>query len=405
MKKRITTLLTLALSAALLLGGCGGASGKGTTPKNIADGKERTITYVTENYEKDSRPKKVIVFEDGVATLYNTGDYTMGNFAQMTDDEVVENLLKLIEKENKAEIEEYQGYLAERKKEAENLQKNPVTFLNNQTCGEWLSVMFKGYDGIEELLIKTYGEEYLQTNEETLYVWGESLTQYLDEHFTDVNIDIYAALYELMNQNEDELFGQGTSLAEDWQNYMARHEGEKFAPIFESYVNTDKVGLEEIKTATELFDTVVAEGMAVVNEAVNTNNQEMIDSLQQAIDSYDQKIEDLQNKEIAGKSYPTAISLITDGTGNEVQFEAFVMLGEDDVEYAVGLRDIVYSEDSRISIYESQYAAYAVTTDGSNVAGFMLIRDDSGKGAKFGIDTLETKGVYIDAQEYSDFVK
>lgn len=37
--------------------------------------------------------------------------------------------------------------------------------------------------------------------------------------------------------------------------------------------------------------------------------------------------------------------------------------------------------------------------------GFMLIRDDSRKGAKFGIDTLETKGVYNDAQECSEFVK
>lgn len=81
MKKRITAILTLALSATLLLSGCGGSSGKGTTPKSIVDSKERTITYVTENFEKDSKPKKVIVFENGVATLYNTGDYTMGDFA------------------------------------------------------------------------------------------------------------------------------------------------------------------------------------------------------------------------------------------------------------------------------------------------------------------------------------
>lgn len=47
MKRRITALLTLALSTTLLLVGCGGTSGKGTTPKNIVDGKERTITYVT----------------------------------------------------------------------------------------------------------------------------------------------------------------------------------------------------------------------------------------------------------------------------------------------------------------------------------------------------------------------
>ena len=97
MKRRITTLLALALSATMLLGGCGGGSGKETTPKSIVDSKERVIAYVTENYEKDSKPKNVIVFENGMATLYNTGDYTMGDFAQMTDDEVVENLSILIE--------------------------------------------------------------------------------------------------------------------------------------------------------------------------------------------------------------------------------------------------------------------------------------------------------------------
>lgn len=81
------------------------------------------------------------------------------------------------------------------------------------------------------------------------------------------------------------------------------------------------------------------------------------------------------------------------------------MLDEDSIERAIGLRGIVYSGDSRIAVYESQYAAYGVTTDGSNVAGFMLIRDDSKKGMTFGIDTLETKGVYIDAEEYSDFTE
>lgn len=81
------------------------------------------------------------------------------------------------------------------------------------------------------------------------------------------------------------------------------------------------------------------------------------------------------------------------------------MLGEDSIEYAIGLRGAVYSEDSRISIYQSQYAVYGVTTDGSNVGGFMLIRDDSKNGAKFGLDTLETKGVYIDAEVYDDFTE
>lgn len=406
MKRRITKLLTLALSATLLLSGCGGSSGKATTPKSIVDSKERTITYVTENYEKDTEPNKVIVFENGVATLYDTGDYTLGDFAQMTDDEVVENLLAIIEEKNKTELEKNQEYLAEKQSEIEDLKANSFSIQNNESCGEWLEFAI-GYGGkyIEDFLYEEYGMEYLETIDEAVYIWAESFGLYLEEHLTDDNRGVCEALYNLAQQNEDELFGQGTSLAEDWQNYMARHEGEKFAPIFKRYVNTNKVGLEEIKTATELFDTVIAEGTAVANEAVNSNNQEMIDSLQQEIDSYNQKIEELQNKEIAGESYPVVVNLMTDGTGNNVQFEAFVMLGKDSIEYALGLRDVVYSGDSRKAIYDSQYAVYGATTDGSNVAGFMLIRDNSKNGAKFGIDNLETKDVFIDAEEYSDFTK
>lgn len=404
MKRKIATLLTLALSISLL-GGCGGTLGKETTPQNIVDSKERVIAYVTENYEKDSEPKKVVVFENGVATLYDTGDYTMGDFAQMTDDEVIENLLTLIEEKNNAEIEKYQGYLSEKQNEAENLKTDSIALENNKTCLDWLSLMCDGFD-IEYFFYEEYGMEYMEGNSEALYTWADCFNQYLEENLTDVNRGVCEALYyNLARKNEDELFGQGTSLAEDWQNYMARHEGENFAPIFKSYINTNEVGLEDIKPATELFDTVIAEGIETANEAVKSYNQEIIDSLQQEIDSYSQKIDEFQNKEIAAENYPTVVNLITDGTGNGVQFEAIVMLGEDSIEYAIGLRDIVYSEDSRKAIYESQYAVYGVTTDGSDIAGFMLIRDDSKNGTKFGIDTLETKGVYIDAEEYSDFTK
>ena len=404
MKRRIATLITLVLSVALL-GGCGGSSGKETTPKSIVDSKERVIAYVTENYEKDSKPKKVVVFEKGVATLYSTGNYTMGDFAQMTDEEVVENLLALMEENNNAEIEKYQGYLTEKQNEAENLKTSSVALQNNKTCLEWLSAMYDGFD-VADFFYEEYGMEYLETNYEAFYVWEENFGQYLAEHLTDVNRDVCEALYyNLARKNEDELFGKGTSLAEDWQNYMARHEGEKFAPIFQRYINTNEYGLEDIQAATELFDTVIAEGIEAANEAVNSYNQEIIDSLQREIDSYNQKINELQNKEVAGESYPTVVNLMTDGTGNNVQFEAIVMLGEDSIEYAIGLRGVVYSEDSRKAIYDSQYAVYGVTTDGSNVAGFMLIKDDSKNGAKFGIDTLETKDVYIDAEEYSDFTK
>lgn len=74
------------------------------------------------------------MFESGVATLYNTNDYTMGDFAQMTDDEVVENLLTLIEEKNNIEIEKYQGYLLEKQTEIENLKATSVSLQNNKSC-------------------------------------------------------------------------------------------------------------------------------------------------------------------------------------------------------------------------------------------------------------------------------
>lgn len=403
MKRKIATFLTLALSTTLLLSGCGGASGKEITPKSIVDSEERTITYVTENYEKDSKPKKVIVFEKGMATLYNTGDYTMGDFAQMTDDEVVENLQAIMEEKNNEEIAKYQENLDAKKSEAENFKMDTDIFENNKACYDWLVVMYEGAH--IEFIFDDYDMEQLETNYEMLYIWEEYFYQYLYENFIDVEREICEAFYHLAQQHEDEVFGQGTSLAEDWQDYMARHEGEKFAPIFQSFIDTSVYDLEDIQAAAETFDSVIAEGIDVANEAVNASRQEMLNSLQEEIDSYNQKIEELQNKEIAGESYPTVVNVMTDGTGNNVQFEAFVMLGEDSIEYAVGLRGIVYSEDSRKAIYDSQYAVYGATTDGSNVAGFMLIRDDSKNGEKFGIDTLETEGIYIDAEEYSEFTK
>lgn len=314
MKRRLATLLAMALSITLFLGGCGDSSGKEITPKSIVDSKDSVIVYVTEKYDKDAKPKKVIVFEDGVATLYDTGDYTMGDFAQMTDEEVEENLLAIIEEKNNAEIEKNQEYLTGAQNQVEDLKTASDFFQNNETCGEWLEAVL--YVGIEEIL---YSKEYTMDDEENVYVWIDVFHQYLEENLTDVDRDICEALYyNLARKNEDELFGQGTSLAEDWQNYMARHEGEKFAPIFNGYINTDEYGLEDIKAATELFDTVIAEGIESGNEAVNSLHQESIDNLQQQIDSYNETIEELQSKEIAGESYPAVVDLITDGTGNNV---------------------------------------------------------------------------------------
>ena len=61
------------------------------------------------------------------------------------------------------------------------------------------------------------------------------------------------------------------------------------------------------------------------------------------------------------------------------------------------------NKDTRISIYDSKYAAYVMTDDGSSGHGDFLIRDNSKNGTKLEMDTLDTKGVYIDAQKFEDF--
>lgn len=402
MKRKIVAFLTIMFSVTLL-GGCGGSLGKEETllgggsgslgkeetPKSIVDGKEMAIAYVSKNYEKDSKPKKVIVFEDGIATLYDAGNYTMGDFSKMTDEEVVENLQSILEDEKNAKIEECKADLEDKQNDMKDLEAWSSGEGDDATWLEWMMLLHD--EGTEDLL----GAQYYNT---------EYLRGYVYENLTYGDIDVSEALYYLALNKEDEQFGQGKSLAEDWQDYILRHDGEDFLGIFDGYAEVNKMSLDDIRNATEHIDTTIAAGIEFSKEESAGQIQENKESLQESIDYYSQKLEELQNQEVTEK-YPTKISLITDGTGNAVNLERIVMLGEDSIEYEISLKGVVYSEDSRKAVYESQYVVYGVTTDGSDIDGFMLVRDDSKNGAKFGMDTLKTKGVFIDAKAYSDFAE
>lgn len=110
MKRKIATLVTLALSATLLLGGCGGNADAGTAnttnnelskSTNKKSGamsevlsKGKVIGYVVETVDKEETPASIFFFNDGKLTVIPGDEFglTMGDFAQMKDDEIWKEL-------------------------------------------------------------------------------------------------------------------------------------------------------------------------------------------------------------------------------------------------------------------------------------------------------------------------
>ena len=115
MKRRIATLLTLALSATLLCGGCGGSTGTETTNNDSANSssgilseitdtksnllseclsEEKVIGYVVDSVDKAETPKNIYFFNDGKVTIIPGKEFglTMGDFAKMSDGEIWEKL-------------------------------------------------------------------------------------------------------------------------------------------------------------------------------------------------------------------------------------------------------------------------------------------------------------------------
>lgn len=111
MKRRIATLLTLALSATLLLGGCGGSSDTETTnndSNNSSGGflsevkssktstlseclsSEKVIGYEVDSVDKAETPDNIYFFENGKVTIVPgyAFDLTMGDYSKMSDEEI-----------------------------------------------------------------------------------------------------------------------------------------------------------------------------------------------------------------------------------------------------------------------------------------------------------------------------
>lgn len=113
MKRRIATLLALALSTTLLLGGCGGSSdtetknddsgnSSGGFMSEITDTKSevlsevlstgKIIAYKVDSVDKAETPDNIYFFDNGKVTIIPGEEFglTMGDFAKMSDNEIWE---------------------------------------------------------------------------------------------------------------------------------------------------------------------------------------------------------------------------------------------------------------------------------------------------------------------------
>ena len=107
MKRKVATLLILALSTTLLLGGCGGSSGASEISRETSNGgisigikkadtlseclnKEKIIAYKVESVDKAEIPDNIYFFADGKVTIIPGEEFglTMGDFAKMEDTEI-----------------------------------------------------------------------------------------------------------------------------------------------------------------------------------------------------------------------------------------------------------------------------------------------------------------------------
>lgn len=184
MKKRIATLLTLALSTALLLGGCGGSSDTGATNNNsdnssggflsnVTSSKSDTlsevlstgkvIAYEVYSVDKAETPYHLYFFDNGKVAVIPGKEFglTMGDFAKISDDEIWEKYQTV--KETYGE-----KYIAQRMEECQSgldeLVRNKYEFVSG--CIGYLPEEFiKKYEKIfwgeevsEETIINAYNE-------------------------------------------------------------------------------------------------------------------------------------------------------------------------------------------------------------------------------------------------------
>ena len=89
MKKRFLSVLTIVLSAILLLAGCGG-SANNMLSKRLSE--EKIIAYKVESVDKEETPEEIFFFDKGKVSVMEGSllGLTMGDYAKMSDREIWE---------------------------------------------------------------------------------------------------------------------------------------------------------------------------------------------------------------------------------------------------------------------------------------------------------------------------
>lgn len=172
MKRKIATLVTLVLSISLL-GGCGGNANTETanTANSSSNGvskfintkstalseclsEKKVIGYVVDSVDKAEIPETIYFFNDGKVTIIPGKEFglTMGDFAQMKDDEiwekytsVKENYIATSENEKMSAFTDIQNEKIQSKEERIVLLGEIKTFLlegNNDNMFEMLDILY-----------------------------------------------------------------------------------------------------------------------------------------------------------------------------------------------------------------------------------------------------------------------
>ncbi len=241
MKKRIATLLMLAFSTALLLGGCGESSEKEAVNKesdNSSAGvlskitgakseilseclsEEKVIGYTVETVDKSETPKNIFFFDNGKVTIIPGEEFglTMGDFSKMSDKEIWDELetVKTSYAENYVmEKEDSLGWYALEvvTTECEYDEYSPVwlfdlnynivkDILNNNITDEVLDMMLYYCCGMEE---NAAGEEYGTEMEKKI---EESFWTQQGEYYTNT-LEAFKKAAEAVKLKKEEMSYKG----------------------------------------------------------------------------------------------------------------------------------------------------------------------------------------------------
>lgn len=332
MKRRIATLLTLALSTTLLLGGCGGSSDTESTNKDsgnssggflseVTDSKSDTlsevlstgkvIAYKVDSVDKTETPDTLYFFDNGKVTIIPGEEFglSMGDFAKMSDDEIWEKYQTV--KEVCCE-----NYIAQEKEEWQN--------------------------AIEELQEIVNG-----TSEEMLYNKRDVIM--LAQEFADY----------MPKELESIWSGEEVS-------------GEVIRNAYEEVVS--------IAQQNELFMILdMCEGYGI--ERAEEEAKVEIERLQSLIDSTDYELPFVE--------LPFSFVVFTDSSGNNVESETMI---HPEFSLSYGTRTHTYNKLNFVlgltrqeQIYDTTYNCIALQGSGS-----FLTRET------MDIDTLDSKNVLID---------